>query len=323
MEKISPTPFYTEWKGHPIPDLKKFFTNTLLLRGDTPIIWLAGDSSLDNKAWISADGPGGTPLPCSVPDIYIPQFRHLTPLKPDVAFWMNHHLGNEATVINTAVEASLLRERKSGWLLPHDQFIKHNLRSQDVLVVSVGANDVCLSPTVCTAFNMLRLVHLSSQESIEDGSAWALSHFGSLFGKEVQKYVTNLVGTTKPRAVVVCMIYQPLESGLSAEKSWADTQLKALKYDTQPQKLQAAIRTIYSQATQKITIPGTQVIHLPLFDVLDGKTADDYVERVEPSVEGGRKMSEAITKAVRDVLEEHMGKEVREDSMTKDGTTTV
>lgn len=321
MDKISPTPFYTEWKGHPIPDLKKFFINTLMLRGDAPIIWLAGDSSLDNKAWISADGPGGTPLPCSVPDIYTPQFRSLSPMKPDVAFWMNHHLGSQATVINTAVEASLLRERKSGRLLPHDTFIRDNIRAQDVLVVSVGANDVALSPTVCTAVSMLRLVHLSSQESIEDGSAWALSHFRTLFGKELQSYVTKLVEATKPRAIVICMIYQPLESGLANEKSWADTQLKALKYDTQPQKLQAAIRTIYSQATQKIIVPGTQVIPLPLFDVLDGKTAEDYVERVEPSVEGGRKMSEAITRAVRGVLEESKGKEVREDSVTKDGTT--
>lgn len=318
MERISPTPFFTEWKGHPIVDLKKFFTNTLLLRGDKPIIWLAGDSSLDNKAWIPADGPGGTKLPVSVPDIYTPQFRTLTPFKPDVAFWMNHQLGERATVINGAVEASLLRERKYA-LLQHDQFVRDNMREQDVLVVSVGANDIALSPTMCTAFNMMRLAHLSSKESIENGSAWALSHFKNLFGKQVQKYIAELTKTTKPRAVVVCMIYHPLESGLSAEKSWADAQLRALKYDSQPEKLQAAIKTMYAQATMKINVKGTQVVPLPLCEVLDGKREEDYVERVEPSIEGGRKMSEKLKQVVLNVLAESKEKDVREDSLTKDG----
>ena len=33
---------------------------------------------------------------------------------------------------------------------------------------------------------------------------------------------------------------------------------------------------------------------MPLFNVLDGKTTDDYVARVEPSSQGGRKMAEFI-----------------------------
>ena len=32
--------------------------------------------------------------------------------------------------------------------------------------------------------------------------------------------------------------------------------------------------------------PGGQVIPFPLFEVLDGKTPSDYVQRVEPSVSG-------------------------------------
>jgi lysophospholipase L1-like esterase len=319
MEKISALPFYTEWKGHTIPDLKRLFANTLLLRGDKPIVWLAGDSSLDNKAWVPADGSGGTPLPVSVPDIYALVLKSFTPMKPDVAFWMNHHLGDRATVINGAVEASLLRERKH-MLLQQDKFIHDNIRSQDILVVSVGANDIALSPTFCTAYNMMRLAHLSSQSSIENGSAWALSHFKSLFGKQVQKYISQLVKDTKPAAVIVCMIYHPLESGLSTEKSWADAQLSALKYDTQPQKLQAAIRKMYEQATCQIKIEGTTVIPLPLFEVLDGKHADDYVERVEPSVDGGRKMSEMLRERILPLLEE--AARTRVNSKQEDGKVT-
>ncbi|KIW06092.1 uncharacterized protein PV09_03262 [Verruconis gallopava] len=312
MERIAPLGFYTEWKGHLLADLKRLFANSLVARGDRPVVWLAGDSSLDNKAWISANGSGGVPLPVSVPDIYTMCFKSLTPMKPDVAFWMNHYLGDRATAINAAVEASLLRERSGGFLLPHDRLVRDNIRAQDVLVVSVGANDIALSPTVCTALNMLWLARLSSQEGVEKGTARALSHFKKLFGREVERYVKALVGTTKPAAVVVCMIYYPLEASRFGEPSWADAPLKALKYDTHPQKVQAAIRAIYEQATMKISVPGTKVIPLPLFDVLDGKTPEDYVERVEPSVQGGRKMSQMLTKLILPLLDE--AERAREDT---------
>lgn len=340
IEKIHPLAFYTEWKGHPITDLKRFLSNTLQLRSTCdPIIWLAGDSSLDNKAWIPADGPGGTPLPVSIPDIYTRQFRTLTPMKPDVAFWMNHFLGERGTVINGAVEASLLRERVNkgaggvgNLLLPHDRFVKDNIREQDVLVVSVGANDIVLSPTMCTAFHMMRIAYLAGQKAIEQGTAGGLVHFRNMFGRQVQEYIKQLTAKTKPRAVLVCMIYHPLESGRDlpaytedskdsgkhSGQGWADTQLHALKYDTHPDKLQAAIRTIYAQATCKIAVEGTTIIPVPLFEVLDGTRSEEYVERVEPSVEGGRRMGERLIRDVVRILEdERQGKEKREDSVVK------
>jgi len=47
-------------------------------------------------------------------------------------------------------------------------------------------------------------------------------------------------------------------------------------------------------ATQKIRIPGTEVIGFPLFEVLDGKTSSDYEQRVEPSTTGGMKMADKL-----------------------------
>lgn len=44
----------------------------------------------------------------------------------------------------------------------------------------------------------------------------------------------------------------------------------------------------------KIHIPGTEVIPVPLYRVLDGKRSDDYVARVEPSAVGGRRMAEFL-----------------------------
>ena len=54
------------------------------------------------------------------------------------------------------------------------------------------------------------------------------------------------------------------------------------------------IEAAYHHATSKIRIPGTQVVPFPLFKVLDGRTTEDYLQRVEPSPAGGKKMAEAL-----------------------------
>ncbi|KAH8810825.1 hypothetical protein F5884DRAFT_260977 [Xylogone sp. PMI_703] len=287
--KINTSRFYYEWKGHTISDLSAFRTMTLSLRPDKPIIYLAGDSSLDNKYWVPSSGPGGEPLPVDVPEIYHATLQKPYP-KPDVAFWLNHFLGDRATALNLAVEASMLRERDND-LLEHDEFIRDNISPNDILIVSVGANDIALKPTFATVRHMLQLAWLTSRNSLQKGSTWALGYFTNMFKDQIQSYVSRLVEQHKPRAVIVCMIYYPLEADASSQQSWADLPLKILGYDSFPGQLQTTIMKIYEIATEKIQIPGVDVLSCALFESLDGKTEDDYVARVEPSVEGGRKMA--------------------------------
>jgi hypothetical protein len=87
------------------------------------------------------------------------------------------------------------------------------------------------------------------------------------------------------------MIYHPDERNSS---SWASPALGTLGYNSNPVKLQLLIQKAYEEAILAIRIPGTQVIPTPLFRVLDGKNTNDYVQRVEPSPTGGRKMAEFI-----------------------------
>jgi hypothetical protein len=87
------------------------------------------------------------------------------------------------------------------------------------------------------------------------------------------------------------MIYFP---GEAPTPSWAGFALGALGYDKNPAKLQALIRKAFVFATSNIRINGSEVIPVPLFRVLDGKIAEDYVARVEPSPDGGKKMAELI-----------------------------
>lgn len=46
--------------------------------------------------------------------------------------------------------------------------------------------------------------------------------------------------------------------------------------------------------SSRIKIPGSEVIPVPLFNVLDGKTTSDYIARVEPSAVGGKKLAEYL-----------------------------
>lgn len=49
---------------------------------------------------------------------------------------------------------------------------------------------------------------------------------------------------------------------------------------------------------RKIRIPGSEVIPVPLFHVMDGRTPQDYIARVEPSPSGGKKMAEFILDSI-------------------------
>ncbi|TWU76983.1 hypothetical protein ED733_007399 [Metarhizium rileyi] len=299
--KINASRFYFEYKGHPVSDITSFHTTTISQRPSRPIVYLAGDSSLDNKYWLPSSLPGGEPLPTEVPEIYKATLEPPRP-KPDVAFWLNHFLGNRATALNLAVEASLLRERDSE-LLPHDKFIRNHIRAEDLLVVSVGANDIAMKPNISTICHMLLLAWLTPTSAIQNGTAWALGYFVKMFKSRVERYISRLVEKHVPRSIVVCMIYFPLEAQAARQKSWADISLGALGYNRWPGRLQAAITMMYELATREICVQGASVVPVAMFEVLDGKLGDDYVERVEPSVEGGRKLALQLSSIINPLLE--------------------
>jgi len=208
------------------------------------------------------------------------------------------HADDRSTVaINTAVEASLLRQRSESKLLPQDEFLRDHIKKEDVLVVSVGGNDIALLPSSSTAENLpLAMGELNSSDCETLSKGPGMSYFIELCGEQVKLYVEQLVSNHKPALVIVCMIYYPDET---ATGSWADAVLEKMGYDIDPKKVQAFISQLFEHATSKISIPGTKVVPLPLFEVLDGRTSSQYVERVEPSNEGGRLMAHQIWEYVK------------------------
>jgi hypothetical protein len=242
----------------------------------------------------------------------------------DIAHCLNQELvnmskGTEYAAINCAVEESKISSRDSARLLPQDEFVRDHISDNDILLISVGGNDIALATNPCTIISMLTLICCSTTSCISNCSCGCdipivgdpiclggsclgcmsnccafpigLGYFIHLFKTKLENYVKNLIKNKRPKVIGICMIYFPFED---SGNSWADTVLGILGYDKNPKKLQSLIKTIFELAIKRISIPGSRVVAIPLYDVLDGKCKKDYVQRVEPSAEGGIKMSRFI-----------------------------
>lgn len=269
------------------------------------IVFLAGDSSLDNKYWFreQARAVNGYESILNPPKS-----------KQDIAHWMNFNmetrdLRGKMAALNCAVEESTIGSRSCGRLWAQDRFIRDNIQENDILVISVGGNDVALRPAACTIFSVASLVCCATTSCLRHCSCgcaipcedyaccgavsnlcafpFGMGYMVHLFGERIRSLVARLIANKKPKLVFVCMIYF-LDENPTA--SWAGRILSVLGYDREPAKLQEAIKQIFRLATQNIRIPGTTVVAVPLFEVLDGKNSADYVQRVEPSASGGAKM---------------------------------
>ena len=95
----------------------------------------------------------------------------------DVTYWLNSLSEERRTTsrprtaaINTAVEATTVNERTFR-LRSQDKFLRDNIQENDILVVSVGGNDVAMSPTPCTALSILALTLCIPTICLENGCA--------------------------------------------------------------------------------------------------------------------------------------------------------
>lgn len=245
------------------------------------IVWLAGDSTLDNKYWVS----GKRAARNGYEKFISPPF-----VRPDVCFHLNDILKEKnicAVAINTAVEGSTLQQRNIK-LLDHDMLIRNQIRNSDDLVISVGGNDFALSPTIHTLTNLF-LLSYASHEAIENGTAWGLASICEMIRSGLQNYVDSLTELQKPRRILICSLYYPDKNPES--HGWADGILKRLGT-----RVDLLIRAIYREAVCKVVVKNSHVIYVPLFETLNGLDSSLYSQRVEPSSKGGRKIAHTLTK---------------------------
>jgi hypothetical protein len=332
---LSPAAFYGVYHGHDVDHLSMIF-DELVTRPranavDVHVVWLAGDSSLDNKYWIGGPGsriPATNGMervlspPSSVADIAA-HMNDLLSTTHDNGVPASSAATTTTTVcINCSVEESTVSCRKRGTaLLPQDVFLKEHLQPGDAVIISLGGNDIALSPKPATICSMGWLTKCSSPKNITKGTAWGLGVLQSLVVGDLSAYLkvilTNLSSSaaapsaqsskktpTRKSVVLPCVIYYPDQNPKS--ESWANRTLGAIGYDKNPQHVHKIIDRIAAVAASTITseslgIPKdtTHVEVIPLSAALDGTRSEDYVARVEPSATGGRRIAELVWNSMR------------------------
>jgi hypothetical protein len=159
-ETVNQRHYYAEYHGHPVDELEAV-VRSLRAQGKS-LIWLAGDSSLDNKYWFHESSPA------------LNGYEHvLKPaiMKQDVCYWLNATAAERAhaqgqgegpqwACVNTAIEATSLNDRACSKLWAQDELIRQHIGPDDILIVSVGGNDVALQPLLCTVLSMFAMVYV-------------------------------------------------------------------------------------------------------------------------------------------------------------------
>jgi hypothetical protein len=83
--------------------------------------------------------------------------------------------------VNGAIEESTLNER-SGKFLPHDEFIYQNLTKDDIVICSLGGNDIALKPSKSTIASILSILAINFCSFGAIKYPWGIGHFVKLFG---------------------------------------------------------------------------------------------------------------------------------------------
>ena len=194
---ISTEEFYSTYHGHDVRHLhcfehamrKKPLLQTKQARNrQRSAIWLAGDSSLDNKHWFPDDKAVAVNMMERV-------FREPDCCRRDIAWWLNKEIENRGHMdslfaINTSYEEGKIESRSRGKLLPQDQYLKDNVRSGDYVIVSVGGNDIALFPQLpCTIFNMAILNFCTPQICLDNACGYALPCDDYIWGNSPFFYV--------------------------------------------------------------------------------------------------------------------------------------
>jgi len=275
-------------------------------------LFLAGDSSLDNKHWLF---PGFRQASWTL--LNDQERGHFTGvalngyervLSPprmvmDVCYWMNRLLLDEQKsgtfCLNTSVEATTLTSRVGGvqcccvpacgGLYRQDKLIRERIRPQDYLVICVGGNDVALAPSIFTILFLVIL--LLTPWFLICACHPSILYFKLLFHYQLECYAKKLTSRTRPRKVGVCMIYNLDEAMV---ESWANAVLNLVCYSCFPRVLQYRMNLAFEYGIRMVNIPGTEVVPIALAEALDGSDTNDYLQRVEPSIQGGRKIANLV-----------------------------
>jgi len=299
QEKVPLYHFYASPQGHRREDLQTVYDG-LKAAGCKKFAWLAGDSTLDNKEQFFQpdtryDAVNG------YQDVLLPAKMH-----PDVNYLLNERLflaqngtdaQNRICAINTARAGSTLGTRieGGGGLYEQDEFLRDHVSEGDVVIVSVGGNDLLQAWQLLLSFfndyNTAESISMLTPEASPK-----VKQFVDWFNHGTAQYLNKLREKGKPTSVIVCSPYYYTETPAFAQKNFL--MMLALSAVPAP-NLQAFLRLISKFGTSQIQLDGAHVEHIAMYETINGKIPTDYSDGIHLSEQGGRKMVEALFKAIQ------------------------
>jgi hypothetical protein len=290
MGTINSNNYYNNYYGH-----NNYYLDFLIYCfkfKDKKIIYLAGDSTLDNKHWIQNTA--------AAVNLY---YEILKPdiCKTDMCYWINVNINeyknaSDFICINTAVEEASLSDKIK--LNSSDSLISKHITSNDILIVSIGGNDIALKPNLETIKNLALILLKYTANDFMDSEIInkpEIKYFIDYFYTQILNYINKLICKDKPSLILICWIYF---LDLKNVKSWSNTILNSINYSNNPERIQSLIRIIYTHSITKIKIDNVQMKYFPMYEILDGTDTNDYAERVEPSSSGSMKLAKRMTQII-------------------------
>jgi hypothetical protein len=317
MSKINTKDFYSKYDGHKIMDLNNIIGPLRSYNEQNKnrsVIFLAGDSSLDNKHWPFND-PIEKLLCNKQPINGYESVLEGDNCVPDVAYQINqtlieNELNNEYVCINTAIEATKLEERfdmdSKVRLLEQDQFICDNITNDDILIVSVSGNDLALGPTAEIVEDMRKYVKAFEDKNYKEQNDLfgETGIFYGLFVNKMSEYIKKLCSKKNPKKVIICMIYFVSISffkNLGSGRHWAKKTIDIFKYTSNPDILKSFIIKCHELIKINYLInSGINIFEsCPLYEVLNELDNTLYLSGVEPSIIGGKLMAERFVDQIK------------------------
>lgn len=287
-ESIDSFEFYSHYYGHPLDSIATLYKS---LRGQGKrIIWLLGDSSLDNKHWICSGIPEFYQARlCNGYENVVAFGKKKQPFGVnDICFWLNHYLSERQlplAAINCAVEASTLYDRHNT-LLGHDEFVQTHLEKDDIIIVSIGGNDIVLNPSLRIIVCLFVAIYLIPEYFFSTAlfQFFCLSPLRALFHDELKAYISRICQNQKPSQIILCSYYYPCINGGTG---WADKMLRLAGYHRHPEKIQK----LFDIIANDVMPVSSDFTRINLSTILSAEDETDYISCVEPSVSGGKKIA--------------------------------
>ncbi len=284
---------YSQWFGYDVESLRDILLRaTDISNNERPhVIWLVGDSSLDNKAWVREDQCLRPHTDTTLYERAIIESNSL--LLPDVAYHVNKLLPERWLCLCCAAEEAKLVTRAQHGLSDQEAFARDNFDSEkDVFVVSIGGNDILLGPDAGLAASVGVALLWSGVFGwwLPSLFGWApgISSLRQYYEEHLKSYLTQLRGDNGSSAnMILCAPYYPCEI---PQNGWSKRVLHALRYHDHPWIAQQALRSVFDN----LVLQDRSLKRLRLFDFLDPHDHALYVAGVEPSDLGGQHIARGI-----------------------------